>query len=682
MKTFTFLSLILWSFVMSGQLVNKGNLKIETGTTLYVAGIDVINDNGTSYTWSNNGTFIMKGDNFINNGTMDSAATGRSGFSGNNEQHIQGTAVAYFNNLNINNANNSVIQDFLVEAQKMKIADGSVDFDYKVSDGQVLTVHNAITLDGDLRLIDTAQLVQTHTGTTTNSGANYIWIDQQGTTNQYYYNYWAAPVNRDGVWRMSYLKDGATGDNVAKSSYPDINIVSNYASTSDLPAQTSHPVSLNAYWVYAFKNGLDGSYQGWYDNHLQQNGTTLPGEGYTMKGPGVDAALNAANGTETTEYKSWTFSGSPNDGDYSVTISPDHDYLIGNPYPSALDADQFILDNISVDNGGNNSNDIFNGNLYFWEHTGGNDHFGANYEGGYAVYNLTGGTPATDWQTGTTTVGTKTPQRYVPVAQGFFVWSESTNDGGSIIFNNAQRKFVTEGSNSVFIRPAALTNIRLGFTTPENYHRQLLLGVRPQTTEGIDIGWDAPNFDTDYPGADMTWNINEKSYLIQAIPELTEDTHLPLKVVIDTDDSVSFSLDAVENLPAGVSDIYIYDQFDDSYHLINADTNFTIFLNAGNYDGRFELVFKKAALNNEQIKLNNVSAYYNTLESAIVILNAQQQNIEKINLYNLTGQIILSEKLMRNDAKITIPVRLTTGIYLAKILSQDQKVFTTKLLIK
>ncbi len=682
MKTFISFFAFLLTFIMTGQLVNKGNLVVSSGTTLYINNLDVLNDNGTSYVWSNNGTVIVKGGNFTNNGTMDATSSGTTEFSGNTEQHIKGTAIAYFNNLYINNANNAVIQDFLIESNNITVENGAADFDYKVSNGQSLTVRNAAALNGDLRLIGTAQLVQTHTGTTSNSGTQYLWVDQQGTTNQYYYNYWSAPVNRGGVWRMMYLKDGALGDNIDQTKYPDVQIVSNSNATSDLPAQTAHPVALNAYWVYGFKNGLDGGYQGWYDNHLQQNGTTNPGEGYTMKGPGVDANLNAANGASTTEYDSWTFAGTPNDGDYSLTISPNHDYLIGNPYPSALDADQFIKDNISSANGGNNANDIFNGTLYFWEHTGGNNHFGSGYQGGYATYNLTGGAPATDWQTGSTTVGTKTPQRFIPVAQGFFVWSESTNDGGNISFNNAQRKFVKEGSNSVFIRPAALTNIRLGFNTPLNFHRQLLLGVRPQATDGIDTGWDAPNFDADHPGADMTWDINQRSFIIQAIPHITPDTHLPLKVVVDTDDTVSFTLDAAENLPADISNLYIYDQFDDSYHLINDTTNFEIFLNAGNYDGRFELAFKNSTLGSEQLSLNHVSTFYNPLAHAVIILNGQQQNLEKINLYSLTGQVVLSQKLMRNDVKITIPVRLTTGVYLAKIISEDQKVYTTKLLIK
>ncbi len=682
MKLF-FSSVLSFLFLtLNAQLINKGDLKISAGSTLYVSGLDVINDNGNTYTWSNNGNFIFKGDNFTNNGTMDATATGSTEFSGANQQTINGTSVAYFHNLNINNANNSVIQNSFVDTDNMTVSDGAKDFDYKVATDKSLTVNDALTTNGDIRFIGTSQLLQTHTGATSNTGTKYIWIDQQGTTNQYYYNYWSAPVNQGGVWKMMYLRDGALGDDNLQSKYPQVQIVDNQNATSDLPPQTAHPVYLNAQWVYAFKNDLDNSYQGWYNNHIKQNGTVVPGEGYTMKGPGVDQNLNAANGASTTEYNSWTFSGIANDGDYSLTINPGNDYLIGNPYPSALDADQFIKDNVSAANGGNNANDIFNGNLYFWQHTGGNDHFGANYQGGYATYNLTGGTPATSWNGGGALAGAKTPKRFVPVAQGFFVWSETTNDGGNIIFKNSQRQFEKEGANSVFIRPAALTNIRIGLNTPQNYHRQLLLGVRANATNGIDVAWDGPNFDYDYPGADMSWLIDGRKFVIQAVPEISIESRLPLKVEVSADDSVEFTLDEVENLPSGITNLYIYDSFDDSYHQISETDNFEIFLNAGTYDDRFELVFDDLSANNiEDLQLQNISAYFNTNTKEIVIKNSKHQLLNKARLFALTGQQILSKKLDTDDYEVRIPAQITTGVYLLKVTSGD-KVYTTKLLIK
>ncbi len=682
-KKSIFLLFVLVSFTGFSQFINKGDVKISSGTTVYINGVDFINDNGTSHTWDNDGQIIFKGDNFTNNGTMSDTATGSTEFSGANEQNIKGTSIANFNDLIINNANNSVIQyEKDIKAKTLVVNDGAKDFDFKVNTDLPLTVANDITLNGDLRLIGGAQLVQTHTGASSVSGAKYIWQDQQGTSNQYYYNYWSAPVNQSGTWKMGYLKDGATGNNELKSTYPTVNIAVNTNATSDIDnAGGSHPVTLNAYWVFAFKNGDDGSYTGWYDNHIEHTGTVLPGEGYTMKGPGVDKDLVAANGNATTEYESWTFSGTPNDGEYTLTIGADKDYVIGNPYPSALDADKFIEDNISSANGGNNANDIFNGTLYYWEHTGGNDHFGAHYQGGYATYTLTGGVAATAWN-GTATVGTKEPQQFIPVGQGFLVWAES-GQGGTIQFNNAQRAFELEGANSVFMRPASLTNIRLGFDTPQNYHRQLLLGVRPNTTNQIDAGWDGPNFDDDFPGADVSFSIANRDFIIQAVPQIDENSRFPLHVKVNQDGWVSFKVDVIENLPAQITNVYIEDTQNQISHPITQTDNYEVFLQSGDYSDRFVLTFTPTNVTNvEETILSNVTAYYDNEEKDLVVLNTKQQEINSIKLYALTGQEILSYNKKISKSKILIPANISTGVYLVRIASVDNKIFTKKLMIE
>ncbi len=662
----------LFSFIASfvllsvnAQFINKGNLKISSGTTLYVS-MDFINDTGASY--SNDGTVVFKGDTFTNDGTMDATSTsGTTEFSGANQQTITGNSTANFHNFNINNTNNSVVQQSMVETDNMSVSNGNKDFDYKVATDKSLTVNDVLTTDGDIRFMGTSQLVQTHNGTSSVTGNGYIWIDQQGTTNQYRYNYWSAPVNRSGSWQMGFLKDGAQGDNDNNSSYPDILTISSTAATNDLPSQ-SHPVTLNAYWIWTY-NGPDNNGTGW--DYKGATGTLVAGEGYTMKGPGVTATLTNGNGSNTTEYDSWTFAGTANDGEYTLSISnaaPDgHDRLIGNPYPSALDADAFINDNTNV----------FNGTLYFWDHVGGSDHYAAHYVGGYGTYTLSGGTPAPN------ITGAKTPKRYIPVGQGFMVWSETGNTGGNIVFKNSQRVFQTEGISSVFIRPNSnLTDIRIGMTTPSNYHRQLLLAVRNNTTNGIDVGWDGPNFDTDFPGAEMSWLIDNRKYVIQAIPQISTDSALPLKVEITSDGAVTFTLDEATNLPAGITNLYIHDIYDDTYHLITDTDDFDVFLNAGVYDDRFELVFEDRSANNtEALQLQNVSAYFNSNTKEIVIRNTKNQLINKAKLFALTGQQIISQKLDTDDAEIRIPAQITTGIYLLNVISGD-KVYTTKLMIK
>jgi hypothetical protein len=46
------------------------------------------------------------------------------------------------------------------------------------------------------------------------------------------------------------------------------------------------------------------------------------------------------------------------------------------------------------------------------------------------------------------------PKPYIPIGQGFFVEGDA-NDGGTIVFNNSQREYKKEGSESVFFKTSS-----------------------------------------------------------------------------------------------------------------------------------------------------------------------------------------------------------------------------------
>ncbi len=155
--------------------------------------------------------------------------------------------------------------------------------------------------------------------------------------------------------------------------------------------------------------------------------------------------------------------------------------LVGNPYPSAMDAHEFLTDNPDT-----------SGTLYYWEHWGGGSHILWEYQGGYALYNYSGGIPTASYGTNDPDVATggtptKLPGRYIPVSQGFFVYSPG---GGTITFENDQRVFEKEGATSVFVRMDSdpgeqainynedtRMKFRIGFNSFNGIHRQLLLTV-------------------------------------------------------------------------------------------------------------------------------------------------------------------------------------------------------------
>jgi hypothetical protein len=102
-----------------------------------------------------------------------------------------------------------------------------------------------------------------------------------------------------------------------------------------------------------------------------------------MKGTSGDVPLSTA--------QNYTFEGLPHNGTINLMSSVDRNYLIGNPYPSAIDAEKFINDNLAVTRGEN----YFDGALYFWDHFGKKDsHILLEYVGGYAALTKLGAVPA------------------------------------------------------------------------------------------------------------------------------------------------------------------------------------------------------------------------------------------------------------------------------------------------
>ena len=159
-------------------------------------------------------------------------------------------------------------------------------------------------------------------------------------------------------------------------------------------------------------------------------------------------------------------------------MSTNDNYLVGNPYPSAINAEKFINDNTGV----------IDGTLYFWEHVGtANGHYANGYIGGYATLNNVMGLPAdtpsignnTDPLNGTPHIGAgtyRTPQPSIPIGQGFFV--STTTGSGNINFNNSQREYITEGTNSsIFFKTEKLKYINQNENLITNTKTLFKLGI-------------------------------------------------------------------------------------------------------------------------------------------------------------------------------------------------------------
>jgi len=343
-------------------------------------------------------------------------------------------------------------------------------------------------------------------------------------------------------------------------------------------------------------------------------------------------------------------------------------YLVGNPYASALDAEQFIWDNL----------DSTSGVLYFWEHWGNDSHVLSQYQAGYATYNISGGVAAVNFNDNTVSLTGKIPGDYIPVAQGFYVNSYNSS-GGNIKFNNNQRIYVTEASSeSTFFKSAIgkkedlvkevkdkRLKIRVSLETEHIANKQILLTIDERATDGIDKGFDAQPFDL--LNNDIYWVVEDEKLVIQALGELFEESEVPIGIITLGTTDLKIKVDTIQN-PYPNMEVYIRDNLTmETYDIKNGA--FEINLSEGEYNDKYSIVFKpkeEIPVEVEEI-FNSLNVFVNENNNFIRIQKPEELIIYEISLFNVIGQQLKTWKTNFNENEINLPVNVAVGVYLVNI---------------
>ncbi len=385
---------------------------------------------------------------------------------------------------------------------------------YVFVDNALFFVNQDIELASNSTLVDTIEnkipnillrgkglLLQGQGANRANKGTGEVSIYQEGTVNQYDYNFWASPVGLSRTLGSGLGGPARTNGNTPfafrdepseKVLNVPLNVTdSNYAINNTGYDGFTNPgeLSIAHYWLYSYKASSAG-YAAW--GYVGNTEELESGYGFSMKG---------VSGTDTTTVRTETivnnpggaqrydFRGRPNNGDIAgVTVGAEEFVLVGNPYPSAMDLSYFLIENsadtdmetVSYPIGPESTNvsitrrKTTTGIAYFWDSKPGvNSHYLADYQGGYGTFSpmgdpLTAGVyvPATyqnydelgngldnDVGGDGDEDGGDFKRRFSPVGQGFFVQGDSLQGPTSeIIFSNRHRVYVQEGAanNSEF----------------------------------------------------------------------------------------------------------------------------------------------------------------------------------------------------------------------------------------
>ncbi|SHG64926.1 Galactose binding lectin domain-containing protein [Flavobacterium micromati] len=508
----------------------------------------------------------------------------------------------------------------------------------EIASGITLKLQDKLTVNGTLTFNDEASLVQIN-NVVNNSGAiNYVRV-KDNAVRVTDYTYYSSPV--------SLLKLAGSGGIAYNPS--------------------SHAGSRFFSWT---ANSTSGFWQA-----ATASTTMEMGKGYIIRGP------NTVPSTPLALLQA-TFTGVPNNGTITLpeTIIANNFYLLGNPYPSALDADAFLAAN----------NSVLNGTIYFWTHATEISNSGSGFlqysSNDYAAYNGTGSIATRGNLVNNAQVESNKPNGKIAAGQGFFASSRAVPSASKIIFNNTMRVGVggITGTNSQFFRTSKTNSktttgieknrIWLNLTNSGGAFKQLLVGYITGATNEYDSSFDG----TTYNGnvyIDFYSLAADKNLTIQgrALPFSDSDL-VPLGYVSKLAGEFSIAIDEVDGVLKS-QDVFIEDKMLATVHDLKvAPYKFNTAI--GTFSDRFVLRYTNRTLSTENFDIADSSIIVSKDRNELKV-KSQIETIQRITIFNLLGKKVLdqnginSTEFRSSNSNLTnqtaiVKITLTTGIVITK----------------
>ena len=363
------------------------------------------------------------------------------------------------------------------------------------------------------------------------------------------------------------------------------------------------------------------------------------------------------------------FFGAPNNGNATVGLAATGQRfnLIGNPYASNINADQFYAENeTQIEN-----------TFYFWDNTGNNalSQMGSGYNtygtNNFATYNASAeiGNPGT----GTPNNASEIPNGKIVVGQGFIVQAKSGVVSPSVTFKNSMR---TAGAGVFFAKQNQQKNA---------FWLQLISPSQLSNTTAVIYKDNAQNmldkFDSELSSlssdALFTFAENDSKKLsIQGRNgnQISEDV-MRLGAQFFNDGQYTFALKDKQGIFANVQNIYLHDKQTNTYTNLQNE-NYTFTAVKGLIENRFEIVYKEnAVLGNDETKTSAFQIYRDGTDFVI----QSDKNLGRVEVYNMSGQLLKNFVINHQTFKINVS-DLPVGMYIVKIENSGD--LKTKKIIK
>jgi len=358
-----------------------------------------------------------------------------------------------------------------------------------------------------------------------------------------------------------------------------------------------------------------------------------------------------------------TFTGTPENGTVTIPIvSPATGSkwnLIGNPYPSYVDADLFL----SPDN----TNLLDPSAVAIYAYNSGTYTGSAPTTGNFTIINKA-------------TIAALTGENFnIAPGQGFFVASNAT--GGAVAFTPAMR--TNSGDDDYISGRARNVNefFKINLISSETYATSIFFNSNASL--GLDPGYDAEVYGTDSENYPIFSHLVEDNIEIPMALQAIDNTNLntvsiPLGVNANQGETITFSIDA-SNL-SSTTLVYLEDTVANTYTLLNSE-DYTVTPSTNlSGTGRFYLRFENTTLSTVDPPINPINVYHHPDKKAIVITGELVAPTKAI-IYDINGRKVSATVLENNSESQSIDVsKYSPGLYMIQLID-NLNIKTKKLVI-
>ena len=500
-----------------------------------------------------------------------------------------------------------------------------------VPSGRTLNITNALTVLGTGSLVfdNNASLVQGSATTVSSNVGNITYKRNTVAVRRYDFTYWSSPVSG---FTLHDLSPG-TAANMYQSYDP---------------------------------------FSGWV-SHMNGAAVMTPGIGYIVR-------ASESNSLTVGSVHSASFVGVPNNGDVNMKPIPAKWNLVGNPYPSALDATKFIQANTA------GPNPTIVGTVYFWTHNTApavtdptKPNIYAYTSNDYAVFNLSGSVATREAISDpTANPSDNIPTGSIASGQGFFVKALTDTP---IKFTNSMR--VATAGNSQFFKTDKTTGVRdrlwLNFKNAKGAFKQVLIGYFDEATNSFDNNYDATTLNGN-PYVDF-YSVNEtKKLTIQgrALPFENSDL-IPLGYRSTIDGEFTIAIDHTEGILDGQT-IYLEDKKTGVIHNLNT-SDYNFIAETGTFTDRFVLRYTNKTLGTGDFE-NSPDGILVSVKNKVINVLSSKENIKEVTIFDITGKLLYSKNKVSNTELQIQNLPSGNQVLVVKITLENDASVTRKIIFQ